>query len=313
VKQSFAEWHYRVDSYSELFFVASGIGAGVIAAAGFGFVNVLVYQTSARFPVAEITFFRALVGVCITLPIVCGQLRSLLHPQSVSIWVRAAAGAGSILCLAWNLAHASMALANVLFSVFLIFLVAAGAIVGEISISGRLLSQLMLILFGIVIYWFAGDKTVGVAVAVIGLAGALCAAVSYTALKEATKIAGPWLINWSLCAAMLLVSGLQADHSWSLPTVVDGILLLSIGIVALCSQYLTIVSFARLPLALASALSPSVIVWSVVVDAMVGGARATLQECAGATVYTMGICLLAASLTVRRDVGHRSQVRVPNR
>jgi hypothetical protein len=145
LKQSFAEWQSRISLDPELVCVLIGIGAGVIAAAGFGFVNVLVYQASARFPVAEITFVRALVGVGITLPIIWGRLGSLLRLQSASIWVRAAAGAASILCLAWNVAHASMALANILFSIFLIIVVAVGAIAREIKISGRLLSQLLVI------------------------------------------------------------------------------------------------------------------------------------------------------------------------
>jgi drug/metabolite transporter (DMT)-like permease len=112
---------------------------------------------------------------------------------------------------------------------------------------------------------------------------------------------------------MLLVSGVQANESWLVPTGADVILLLSIGIVALASQYLTIVSFVRLPLALASALSPSVIAWSVVLDMMIGGGRATFQECAGATLYTIGICLLAASRTVRGNKNHRSHSSVANR
>src|SRR5262249_15927012 len=134
LKQSFFERRACITSHPEFACVSTGIGIGVIAAAGFGLVNVLVYQASPRFPVAEMVFVRAVVGVGFTLPIVCGQLGSLLQPQSASICVRAAAGAFSILCLAWNVAHASMALANILFSAFLIFVVAAGAIAREIKI-----------------------------------------------------------------------------------------------------------------------------------------------------------------------------------
>jgi drug/metabolite transporter (DMT)-like permease len=83
--------------------LALGIGAGVTAAIGFGFANALVHRTSVGFPVAEITFVRALVGAGIALPIVYTRLGSLVRARAASIWVVAAAGAVSILCLAYSI------------------------------------------------------------------------------------------------------------------------------------------------------------------------------------------------------------------
>ena len=208
-------------------------------------------------------------------------------------------GVPPVLCLEF-LAHASMALANILFNLFLVFLLLSGAVAGEVRITLRLLGQILLISLGVAIYWVAGDMTLSVLVFVIGITGAIAAAISYTALKKATKIASPWLINWSICAAAVPVSLLGASDSWSISTGLDWLLLGSIGTVSLLGQYLTIVSFARLPLALASSLAPSAIVWSVLLDTIAVGGHLSIQGLIGATIYTIGICLLAAFSSVPR-------------
>jgi drug/metabolite transporter (DMT)-like permease len=297
VKDSFAEWQYS-SPYSKLFSLAFGIGAGGAAAAGFGFANALVHRASAGFPTAEITFARALVGVSIALPFVYTRLGSLFRVRFASIWVVATAGAVSILCLAWNIANASMALANILFNVFLVFVVVSGALAGEVRITRSLLYQFFLISSGVAFFWFAGDRTLTVSVGAVGLMGAVAAAIAYTALKKATTIADPWLINWAICATTLTIPFLQVNQSWSVPTGFDCLLLAGIGIVSFSSQILATVSFVYLPLALASALAPSAIVWSVVVDAITTGGSINIQGFAGATIYTLGICLLAARSAV---------------
>jgi drug/metabolite transporter (DMT)-like permease len=191
-----------------------------------------------------------------------------------------------------------MGLANILFSAFLMFVLVSGAFAKEIRVTRSLLYEFFLISSGVAIFYFAGDGTLTILVAAIGLMGAVAAAIAYTALKKATTISDPWLINWAICATTLAISVLQVNQGWSVPTGFDWLLLASIGIVSFSSQSLAIVSFTYLPLTLASALAPSAIVWSIAVDAISGGGSITIQGFAGATIYTLGICLLAARSAV---------------
>lgn len=237
----------------------------------------------------------------IALPIVFGRLGSLIQFRAMPIWVAAAGGAISILCFAHNIATASMALASILFNMFLLFLMVSGAVAGDLRITRKLLISFFLISCGLAAYWFAGDKTCAASVALIGLLGAFAAAVSYTAQKRATKISDPVLINWAICVATIPVSLLRANQAWLFPTGIDCPLLLSIGVISFSSQYLATLSFVYPPLSLAAALTPSTIVWSIVVDTIAAGTNITRQAFVGATIYTAGICLLAACKTLDND------------
>jgi drug/metabolite transporter (DMT)-like permease len=292
--------------------VVLGIAAGIAAAGGFGLANALVHRASAMIPASEITFARALVGVSIALPIVFGRLGSVIQIRAAPIWVAAAAGAISIVCFAHNIATASMALASILFNVFLLFLMVSGAIAGELRITRKLQISFFLIFSGLSAYWFAGDKTCAASVALIGLLGAFAAAVSYTAQKQATKISDPALINWVICVATIPISLLRARQAWLFPTGIDCLLLASIGVVSFSSQYLATLSFVYLPLSLAAALSPSTIVWSLIVDTITAGTNITLSAFVGAIIYAAGICLLAAHGTLNNEHGrgrHAPQAR----
>lgn len=145
-------------------------------------------------------------------------------------------------------------------------------------------------------------------VIVIGLIGAVAAAVAYTALTKATRVADAWLINWAVCLVGLPVSLLANTKGWYIPSGEALLILLVIGVGTLLSQYLLIISFARLPLPLATALTPSSIIWSVVGDALATGIGELIQAIVASIIYTFGIFLLVFDKSAER----RSNFHLPN-
>ena len=279
----------------------AGLVAGLASSAVVGGVSLLIYRQTNALPATEISFARGVVGVVVTLPLIWRRLVVLAHPGSAALWVRAVAGAVSGLCFCWNLQHTSVGFANILFDFSLILLLLVGHLAGEIRFSLASVWALFVIVIGTWMYWYGVQPPLSPNVITVGLFGAAAAAIAYTAMKKATRIADPILIVWTVCAASIPVSFVAGSSSdWVTPTVSGFVILALIGLGMLLSQYLLTLSFERLPLPLASALIPSSIVWSVSAEALTSGAHATPHAILGTLIYSAGICGLAAEGNRRR-------------
>jgi hypothetical protein len=82
----------------------------MLSAAGIGVTSLLVHLETDSLPAAEINLARAVIGLVITLPFVWRELGSLWRRECAAVWVRALAGAVSVLCFTWNLQHTSIGL-----------------------------------------------------------------------------------------------------------------------------------------------------------------------------------------------------------
>lgn len=271
---------------------AWGVVAGILSAAMIGGISLLIHREALPLPAAEITFVRAMIGLLVTLPWVWRSLPQLARKELLWVWVRALAGAVSIQCFTWNLQNTSIGLANVLFNVSQLIIIGVGFVGGETPFRRSTVIAMMLTALGSGVFWYADSARLSHAVLGVGLVGAIAASIAYTALKKATRVAKPWLINWVVCAASIPVSLLSKSSAWNIPTPHAAWILGAIGLGVLTSQYLLIISFARLPLSLATALTPSCIVWSVVGEAATSGIAAAWQGIVGAVIYAAGLAQL---------------------
>ena len=270
-----------------------GLATGVLSAATIGLVSLLIHLESRTLPASEILFARGAIGLFAISPFVWRGLARLKERNVAAVWVRAFAGAISQLAFTWNLQHTSVGLANILFNTSLFMILLGASFSGEGRLSMRTLSEMGLILAGIFIYWKSNETPLTANVLLVGISGAFAATVAYTALKKATKVANPWLITWVVCLAEIPVSLVSKSVTWEVPSTQSTISLLVIALGILISQYLLILSFSRLSLALATALTPSCIVWSVVGDTLTRPLGATFQGVAGSSLYAFGIGALA--------------------
>lgn len=265
-----------------------------------GGIALLIYRETNALPATEIGFVRGIVGLSVTLPLVWTRLAQVIQRGSAALWVRAIAGAVSVLCFSWNLQHTSVGIANMLFDLSLLLLLMVGHLGGEFRFTLSSLWALVTALVGTLVYWYGVNPPLSPNVILIGVFGASAAAIAYTAMKKATRTTDPILIVWGVSVASIPVSLVPGFDGWIMPDGYEWIILMIIGLGMLLSQYLLTLSFSRLPLPLASALIPSSIVWSVLAEAITSGVHATPHAIAGTLIYTAGICGLTAEGNRRR-------------
>lgn len=268
----------------------NGIVAGVLSSLSYGLMAFLVHFSSGRVPTTEVTFAVGVVGCFLLLPLISRDLPILLHQKGKFIWMRNVAGSISIVCLAWNLQHASVAIANTFFNISPLFVLVGVWCTGGRRPRLRHFAFLILVVAGTSIYW-NGHGEIGIVVYIVGLLGALAASCSYLALKRATKSGGPWLIVWGICFTTTFVSILSSRGKWVVPSFVDGLVLFSIGLITLIGQIFVTRSFALLSASAAAVLVPSSIVWAVLIDSLVSTGGAVTHAILGSLMYATGTVL----------------------
>lgn len=268
----------------------NGIVAGLLSSLSYGLMSFLVHFSSGRVPTTEVTFAVGVVGCLLLLPLVSRDLPILLRREGKFIWMRNVAGSISIVCLAWNLQHTSVAIANTLFNISPLLVLVGGWCTGGHWPRLRHFAFLILVVAGTSIYW-NGHGEVGIVVYIVGLLGALAASCSYLALKRATKNASPWLIIWGIFFGTAFVSILSGRSKWVVPSFEGGLVLLSIGLITLIGQFFVTRSFALLSASAAAVLVPSSIVWAVLIDSLVSTGGAVTHAILGSLMYAIGTVL----------------------
>lgn len=269
-----------------------GITAGLLSAACFGLMGILVNRLAATVPATEITLFRGLAGVLLLLPFVKSELISLFQQGAVSVWVRAIAGAISIYCFSWNLQLADVGTANILFNLSLIFVLFGDYVSGRSRLTLSVIANVMLAVVGVTLYWYGSKIIVSGEILALGLTGATAATIAYTSLKKATRQYSPWLIVWAVSLMSILVALVRKSGEWVIPSALNAPMLAGIVFSVLLAHYLLNVSFAKLSLPVATALGPSCIVWTVIGVALLQGALPTLHAAAGALIYSIALGLM---------------------
>jgi len=269
----------------------NGILAGLLSSLSYGLTAFLVHFSPSRVPTTEVTFALGAVGCFLLLPMVSRDLPMLLRREGKFVWTRNVAGSISIVCLAWNLQHTSVGVANALFNISPLLVLVGGWCAGGRWPRLRHFAFLVLVVAGTSIYWRSGHGEIGIAVYLVGIVGALAASCSYLALKRATKTASPGLIIWGIFFATTIVSILSSRGKWVVPGFEDALLLLSIGVMGLISQYFVTRSFALLSASAAAVLVPSSIIWAVLIDSLVHRSGALTHALLGSLIYATGTVL----------------------
>lgn len=278
----------------------SGVLYGLASAVLAGLAAVLIHVGATNVPTSEIAFSRAIFGLIATLPLVFRDISSLVRLEMAPLWIRGAAGAVSIQCFTWNLQNTTIGMTNVLFNTSLVAVLCLGFYRGDLKFRRRLTIDMMLVAFGSCFFWYTAGEKINYLILVIGLVGATSAAVAQLYLKQATRVADPWLINWVVCLTGLPLAFLTKMTPWVVADFEGFWVLATIGLLMTISHYLLNLSFAKLPVYLAAAIVPSCIVWSVVVHEFGVSIDVAWHQIFGAAVYAVGLAGLIHYSTARQ-------------
>jgi hypothetical protein len=147
---------------------------------------------------------------------------------------------------------------------------------------------------GIAVYWYSGKLLVTGQELVVGLFGAVCATIAYAALKRAAHNYDPLLILWALSFVLVPVAVVSKSGGWVIPSGKALLFLVVISLGNLFAQFLLNLSFKRLPLAVATGLVPSCVVWSVLVVEVTQRVAPSAHAIAGMSIYAVSIGMLIA-------------------
>jgi drug/metabolite transporter (DMT)-like permease len=246
-------------------------------------------------PASEITFLRAISATAILLPSAMQHGSLWLKREAGGLWARSGIGALSVLCLAWNLQHTSVGLANTLFNLAPILVVTLGAFLGYERLQLRKVISVSLVVLASAIFWHGSRVTASAAVWAVGIFGMCVAAVAYAMLKGLPSVWRPTDITWCLnLATMPVALGFALKEVWVVPMKQSLWLVVAICGLSLVGNALANLSFRFLELSTATALIPSAIVWGVVLD--MGGKHhfPAVQGVIGCLLYVAATLSLVA-------------------
>jgi drug/metabolite transporter (DMT)-like permease len=264
-----------------------GVFFGVVSAASYGLILIIVHVTSSTIPASEAIFLRSALGVCVLLPAGSRQRARLLSRAALVLWVRSITASIAIYCFTWNLQHTSPALATALFNAAPILI---PLLDWDRSLGYRFKTFLAssAVVLGVICLRIGTEFSASPLVWIIGLISALGSALSASTLKMATKNWNADVITWVFCVTCSLTGLALHNSAWSRPTPHNFYIFFSICVLGLLSQLLLVPSFRLLSTATATSIGTGSIIFGVGYEVLF--ARAS------AVTATIGCCIYLAGL-----------------
>lgn len=270
----------------------AGLGWALASAISFGLMSWLVHAGSTSADSNQLALLRGLLGLALLTPFVWRRLPQLFELRARWIWSRSLAGALSILCFFWNLQHTSVGTAKALADLTPLFVAAVSALWLRERLRGRDLAGCGIALAGALVIDLAGASAPSTRTLLVGMLGAVAAAVALLSLREAAQQYSTPLVVWSLCALSTLVS--CCAGGWPLPSLdAAGVAIaLGVGLSGLAGQLLMTRAYVHLPASIASALGLTALVWAVGFEMLFSGARPGAADWCGYASILLGALLL---------------------
>jgi drug/metabolite transporter (DMT)-like permease len=271
---------------------SAGVTFSILSAACIGATSALTNILADKVSATELAFALGVAGLFFLTPWVAKRLPMLAKTNASAVWLRAIAGAISIVCFIWNLQHADVGTAHILFNFSLIFVLVAEYVTGKVQFSYSAATCVVMAAIGIATYWYGGKLVVDFGVWAIGLLGAASATLAYIALSRASLKYDPLLILWTLSLVLIPVSLLAKSGSWVIPSGNTLLILIVISLGNLLAQFLLNLSFKRLPLTVATAIVPSCVVWGVLIVEVTQHVVLSPHAMVGMLIYAISMGLL---------------------
>jgi drug/metabolite transporter (DMT)-like permease len=265
--------------------VLVGIGLVTVSFAAFALQDAIVKWVVADYSTWQVLFTRSAVIVVICLTI--GRRRLVLH--SVRSPIRNTLLARAIgLLLAWlsfYTAAKSLQLAElttIYFASPLLVAILAVPILGE-TVSRMRWASILIGFTGVLIACRPGDFSHATAIGLALLAAVFWAGsmilIRQVALREPTSVQ---MLTSSF--AFILMTGVALPWTWKTPDLWDGTLMVGIGCLGACAQYLLIEGIRRAPASVVSPLEFTALVWAFVLGYLIWGDVPGLHVFGGAAL-----------------------------
>lgn len=269
------------------------------SAVSFGLMSWLVHA-AVELPPLWIALVRGLVGLAILTPLVGRRLGGVFAPNSGFLWLRALSGALSILCYYWNLQRTSVGTAKSLQDLAPVIVAAFSVFVLREDLRGRTGLGIVLAIAGALAIGLRGATPPSGIVVAVGVLGALAAATAFLSLREAATEHSPELVVWMLCAsssavsAALIASGVigEAAMPWHELGARGVFLLAGVALSGLFGQLWMTRAYQHLPASIASALGLTALLWGVLFEISLSGARPALADWCGYALILLGAVAL---------------------
>jgi drug/metabolite transporter (DMT)-like permease len=268
-----------------------GLGYALFSAATYGLMSFLVHWNPSDHPVEQLIFLRGMISILLLLPFCYRELGKYFGPSCLSLWVRALAGSGGVICYFYTLQGTTSANANVLFSSSPIYVVALSWIFFREKLGRLELFGISCIVLGNVLLYLPNRSSIPLWVWVVGSGGAVFASIAYLSLGAATKKYSSSLIVFGFALTSTLVAFAIPTSPWLPLAKSDAAFLITVSLLGLLSQVSATLSFAHLKSSVATSIGRSSILFSGLLDIFVGHYRPHLFEWASYLVVILGIYL----------------------
>lgn len=279
---------------------AAGALAALGAACSLAVMGSFVHGAVGVVPAGELMFLRGLFAAAVLAPAAWPHLHGLLGRRAAPLWIRSAAGAASMLCYFWTLQRTGIATARALTDMAPAFLTALALALGWERPAPVSLAAVAAMTAAAVSLDVAGGAAVPSEVVVVGLLGAVLASVAYLALRQSARSHPAGVVVFVLALGMMIAGPLCPGDPWVLPAAESLPAMTGVVTFGLLGQLLLTRAFALLSASIASALTITALLWSVLLDALVAGRVPTPGEAAAYAVIMVGAVVL-----------HRADVRQP--
>jgi drug/metabolite transporter (DMT)-like permease len=279
--------------------LGKGVAAALGSAALMTCMAALVHVSGATLPSGQLLAARGFVAVLALLPVARRQgIGRVFRRDATALWARCAAGLGSIFCYFWTLQQVNVGGATALADTAPLFVLLSSALILRERPRAATVTASLLAVSGAVLVHQPWRSELSTRVALVGLLGAFFAGLAYASLRAAAGKFGRELVVWCL-GWFMIAGGLATLSEWRTPQGSAGwAAILGVGLFGLLGQLALTTAYRDLPASLASTLGLSGLLFSVVFDVVLGGARPVALELAGYALVLLGG--LGATLIVSR-------------
>jgi drug/metabolite transporter (DMT)-like permease len=278
-----------------------GIGYMLISSLCFALMSAIAKSMSARFGSVELVFFRSAVGLPFLLTSLYRRPAIQRGGKLYFIILRGLLGAFTLYCLFYTLEHLGLSLTNTYGQAFPLFIaIFSYLIFPDERLSGKQVLFLLVGFFGILLI-FQPEATGQWFNHATGIVYAMGTALGYLAIKEAQKYYDSRWVVVSFMGAGLIASvislclGTFGDMpnsfftgKWVMPTSMEWIQALIMGLLALGVQYFTTQALLHEKTSIVGAVGNSAVVFSIAIEIALGHGFPTLLVCLGMVLVVWG-------------------------
>ncbi|PJG83963.1 DMT family transporter [Caviibacterium pharyngocola] len=267
----------------------------LIAYLSIAVMGVFVKIASANLPADEILFSRFVLGTLFLFPLLYKRRDFRVNRAKLHFFIlRNLAGIASMLSLFYSIKHLPVSISVLLMNTSALFVPVIVYLCFGIKTSIKQLCCIFLGFLGVcVILYTNSQQQIGLVYALLGLGGAILAAIAYCSVQELNKTYSPQNIVFYFHLIGALMIGVFFFPGWVMPSYHEVVMLLSVGVFGLIFQIFMTKSFKY---ASAEVITPFMfvgVIFSGICDRLVWGVSLSYSFWSGAALIVLAISGLA--------------------